>query len=554
MDNIEEKSAVKLLLKEYEHEIIKSTFVAFGLDMLLVKDQYGGDVDTIHNVRQIEGDKFGNVSPASKMQYKNKENERFKIQEGEYNSNLYHGNKAYIQKNREGSIKRENGQLVDEYTGKKLGQKNKVDLDHVIAAKSIHYDRGRALAQVDGPTIANQDSNLKHTNENLNRSKKVKNMEDFIVGLKNNYQTNKLKYEELEKKPNLTDVERKEMRKLQNLLDADYKKMEKIDKQARQNYESQIARKYYASKKFAKDTTRAAHKKGLQIGLKQALGLIITELIITIRENSQELFNKIKQNFDFKEFISEFIKIIKISYEKIKVKFKKLLTEFMNGYLSGFMSSLVNTVINIFFTTSKRFAKVLTEIWSSIIECVNLLVFNPEKLLFGDLIKSVMKIISMASSVVIGTVVAEYISKNLTITPILEEIVPQFVGGIVSGFISVSLLFFIDHSSIMNRYFDFLNQIKTRNQHKIDYYNEINNELKIYAASLQKIDIDKFEEIGNAFKKLNEEYNDSMSNEMKGFILGKYIHERGIDFFYDGTINGLDNFMNNNNLELNFRL
>lgn len=96
MNNIKDKSLFKTLLKEYEYEMIKTTFVAFGLDMLIVKNQYGSDVDTIHNVRQIESDKDGNVLAESKMQYKNKENEYRKIQEGKYDPDIYHKDKAYI--------------------------------------------------------------------------------------------------------------------------------------------------------------------------------------------------------------------------------------------------------------------------------------------------------------------------------------------------------------------------------------------------------------------------------------------------------------------------
>ena len=40
---------------EYERVIIKSLITSFGLDFL-VKDQHGGDVDTIHNVRQVGKD------------------------------------------------------------------------------------------------------------------------------------------------------------------------------------------------------------------------------------------------------------------------------------------------------------------------------------------------------------------------------------------------------------------------------------------------------------------------------------------------------------------
>ena len=39
-----------LLLQQYKRVIVESLITSFGLDFL-VQDQYGGDVDTIHNVR-----------------------------------------------------------------------------------------------------------------------------------------------------------------------------------------------------------------------------------------------------------------------------------------------------------------------------------------------------------------------------------------------------------------------------------------------------------------------------------------------------------------------
>lgn len=54
------------LLSEYERVIVESLITSFGLDALLVKDQYGGDVDTVHNVDKI-------INPNSTMEFKNKE-------------------------------------------------------------------------------------------------------------------------------------------------------------------------------------------------------------------------------------------------------------------------------------------------------------------------------------------------------------------------------------------------------------------------------------------------------------------------------------------------
>ena len=60
---------------EYERVIIKSLITSFGLDFL-VKDQHGGDVDTIQNVRQVGKD--------SEMYYKNQNNQMDYEKRGTY--------------------------------------------------------------------------------------------------------------------------------------------------------------------------------------------------------------------------------------------------------------------------------------------------------------------------------------------------------------------------------------------------------------------------------------------------------------------------------------
>lgn len=56
--------------------IVESLITAFGLDFI-VKDQYGGDVDTIHNVRLIGND--------NEMQYKSSKNQSEYENHGTYN-------------------------------------------------------------------------------------------------------------------------------------------------------------------------------------------------------------------------------------------------------------------------------------------------------------------------------------------------------------------------------------------------------------------------------------------------------------------------------------
>ena len=75
-----------LLLQQYKRVIVESLITSFGLDFL-VQDQYGGDVDTIHNVSQV-----GRVP---EMTYKNARNAAAYKNHGKYDTNEYHRDPRY---------------------------------------------------------------------------------------------------------------------------------------------------------------------------------------------------------------------------------------------------------------------------------------------------------------------------------------------------------------------------------------------------------------------------------------------------------------------------
>lgn len=167
-----EKDIYSNIFSQYEHIIIQSLITSFGLDFL-VRDQHGGDVDTIHNVRQIDNDK--------QMHYKNKRNEEAYNNRGEYNSKTYHSHPNYINTNAKYSKQRKEGTLIDGYTGEKLDPKISHDLDHIVSAKEIHEDRGRVLSGLKGEDLANDpETNLTPTNYHTNRSKGQKSMDEYL--------------------------------------------------------------------------------------------------------------------------------------------------------------------------------------------------------------------------------------------------------------------------------------------------------------------------------------------------------------------------------------
>lgn len=166
------------IFKQYEHVVIQSLITSFGLDFLInrYEDQHGGDVDTIHNVRQIGKDK--------QMKYKNKKNEEAYNNREVYDEKMkinYHDTNPNFttKKSKARQEYNEHGTLIkDVYTDKDLRYTKasavpkdlRVELDHVVECKGIHEDRGRVLSGLNGIDLANSDENLAWTNKSLNAS------------------------------------------------------------------------------------------------------------------------------------------------------------------------------------------------------------------------------------------------------------------------------------------------------------------------------------------------------------------------------------------------
>ena len=237
-----QENVMTSIFKEYEKVIVESLITSFGLDFLL-NDRHGGDVDTILNVRKIGKD--------SQMTYKNKINEETYNNLESYNSHEYHSHKNYVQKNKEVKSLREQGLLKDGYTGEKL---SKSDLDHIVSAKSIHCDRGRVLSGLKGTDLANSNENLKATNPRTNRTKKADTMSKFLGKYGDEY----------------TESQKKNMNAIYN--------------NAEKSYDRKINIAYYTSSNFSKDLTSAAANVGIRMGIRQALGLVFTEIWFSIKE------------------------------------------------------------------------------------------------------------------------------------------------------------------------------------------------------------------------------------------------------------------------------
>lgn len=453
------------IFEQYERVVIQSLITSFGLDFL-VRDQHGGDVDTIHNVRQIGKDE--------QMKYKNKRNEDNYNNRGDYDGIAYHKGGNFQEKKH---IARQNWQatgknIKDEYTNGDIGfyghtksipPNKKAELDHIIAAKEIHEDRARVLSGLDGKDLADTKDNFAWTNKSLNASMQDKSIQDYI-----------------ETHPELDEETKKRM-------------LEK-DSQARKAYNEKINRAYYTKPDFFKDTAKAAGKAGVAMGLRQALGLVFSEIWFSVRdeikqrkENGKILFNSIASG-------------IKKGLENAKLKYKELWHKFIEGAVGGILASLTTTLCNIFFTTAKNVVRIIRQSWASLVEATKILLFNPDFLPFGERFRAAAKIIATGASVVAGTMVSDLIAKTgIAAIPVVGDIVQIFCGTLVTGILSCSLLYLLDRNSAVNKIVQVLNSIPTVDDIVV-YYRTQAQLLEQYCAKLMDIDVATFKKETTAYR------------------------------------------------------
>lgn len=549
----------KSLIDQYHEVIVKSLITTFGLDYIFGHDQYGGHVDTVHNARKIKDEEDaiadGKLDPqdAKFAGYNNKKYQKKMDEHQTYNkkvSSKYHQHSAYIATNRQGTKDKKLGIKKDGYTGKTVEKNAKLDLDHIISAKEIHEDGARFLIDQSGEDLANMKTNLEHTNRSINRSKGAKTTDEYIKWLSDTQKERRADIYRLQREKDLSDADQKKLAKLQQLESIDRETLKSKDNQARQAYNQQL-NQYYVSKDFIQDTFVASTKQGWSMGGRQAIGLVLFEVYQTIREELPAFKQHMKQKkFDLQVLITEFSNLLQKSVARVKTRFRDVLISFKDGMVAGILSSLTTTLINIFTSTAKNIGKLIRELWVSIVESLKILIFNPEKLGFGQQLKAIAKIIATAISTSVGTLV---FSQVQALALPFSNLLATFAGALVTGLMSVSIIYYLDHSEKVSKLVAHFDRYKGQAARDLEYYEKINEELNRYAAELEKIPLDAYEKRLEKITRVNSIIQNSKDDTDVSFALDILIEEYSVELPYDGTVKGLDDFMNNPNSLLVFK-
>lgn len=470
----DKKETKKSIFKEYERVIIDSLLQTFGLDFIIL-DQYGGDVDTIHNLEQV-GDN-------SRMSVKNSEIRHKYEARGEYDSHKYHSDKQYIARNREFSKQRKSGGIKDAYTKETLHASH--DLDHIISAKSMHDNASVYATSLDPVTLVNSDDNLVPTISSVNRSKGAKSVSQFLSDWESTREMRQTKIKELRNKTILTDKERKQLKKYEELEKLKPEEVKKLYNKSKQSMDNKLNKDYYTSSKFAKDTTKAALKLGGKMAIKQVIGFVLVEVWFSVKERISFCSGD-----SLKSFFSEILEGIKEGFTKAKNKYKEIISKIKEGLLSGIIASLMTTLTNTVKTLLESSVKILRHASSAIVQSIKVLFFDKHNS-WQEKIHAVLVLLATSASTIIGSLIGGYLAPTLSNIPIVGDLLVIFIEIFISGMLSCTLIYFIDKWNIAKKIVDFIQSLD------VNPFGEYVESMKqrvaayeAYVAKLLEVDVD----------------------------------------------------------------
>lgn len=326
---------------ELLEEVVEETLGIYGVNES-IKDRKGGEVDTVYNVR-------------NGIEYKNLQNKIDYEERGKYDKNLYHENSSEYKKIRKEYKKiQKNGNLKDGYSGKELD--GKYDLDHVYSSNSIHEDKGRILAEIDGVSLANKSENLIPVNLNINRSKKEMDPIEYANKLNEIKRKNN---QEKEKKLSKGSLTKKDEEKYENYNSANPDMIKRAAKKSEKAINKEINKKYYGGEKFRNDLMKATGKKAGNMAIKAAISEI---LLVGNKEFLVHIKSNIKKSSSIIDFLKELVKGLYSGLKKIVVNIKNIIVKVVKSFSNGILETLITTVINIFSTTAITIIKTIRQV------------------------------------------------------------------------------------------------------------------------------------------------------------------------------------------------
>jgi len=431
------------LFADCRQQVIGQIVGPFGLSTAMFEDKNGSNVTTLHNFERSDADYVATdadrkLHEHSKTTYDASVRSDYEVHTKEKAAGT--GGQTWDDKRKE-----KIAQGVDEYTGGSVAQNGEVtlksgkvrdaELDHVVSISEIHKDpkmhlalgqvtvnkdTGEATVDVSRQrALVNHDDNLTLTNGSLNASKSDRDLKEWAERERDGGTDNKAHFE------------------------VDEKRMQQKYEKARQHIDSAADRALF--KKQATELLQTGGKQAVQMGLRQSLGLLLTELV-------NGLFN------EFKVLIQHGVEAGKSLFEDIRGRLERVIgqvvkkipdavSQLFEGGVSGFMSNLLTFLLNNFLSTAKRFVTVIREGLLGLFRAFKMMFFPPKHLTSDQAVQEGIKILGTVVISSVGLILGETVATFMLTVPFLKpiaDIVTPVLLGIMTGLLSAFLAYQID--------------------------------------------------------------------------------------------------------------
>lgn len=431
------------LFADCQREVLSQIIGPFGLSMAMFEDRNGGNVTTLHNFERADDDFVATES--DKKLHANSRREYSVDVRSEYEIKTKEAAKATGGKTWEEKRTESIARGKDEYTGRTVstdgtfeqrdGRVVRAELDHVGPIREFHSNKkahlGLGDVKRDEQTGAlkvdpgrmraavNDDKNLALTNQPLNGSKSDHDLEEWAARERPDGTTNAEKFE------------------------IDKKLMAEKSQTAQKHLNDTVGRAL--RKKQATELLHTGGSQALQMGLRQAMGLLLTELV-------NGLFNEIKTLIKhgveagkslLEEIRGRLFKVIQAVAKKIPDAAAQL----FHGGISGFMSNLMTFVLNSFLSTAKRFVTAIREGLIGLFRAFKTILFPPEHLTKDEALQEGLKILTAVVISSVGIILTESVATFMASVPFLKviaDIVTPVLIGTLSGLLTAFLAYQID--------------------------------------------------------------------------------------------------------------
>lgn len=401
------------LYDDCQQQVLSQILGPFGLSTAMFEDRNGGNVTTVKNFSR-EDDGFIADKDKASFEQSRKSHTANEINPKKTN----YDRKDYSVADFDDRSKRIRSAGVDSYTSQVTAPED-MDADHVTSLLDISKNKKAHLALEAGTgldkmkNMANSDENLAATHKSINRSKKAKRADKFADS-------------EEAKKYHLND-----------------KAVEEAQARSDQHINSTIDEALL--QKQIEELKETSHQQALQMGLRQALGVLLTELV-------NGLFN------EFKVLIKHGVEAGKTLFEEIHQRLGRIIasvvkkipdavSQMFQGGISGFMSNLLTFVLNSFLSTAKRFVTAIREGLLGLFKAFRMIFFPPKGMTQQQAMQAGLKILTTVVVSTIGILLQESVATFVATVPFLKpvaDIVTPVLIGTMTGLLSAFLAYQID--------------------------------------------------------------------------------------------------------------